>query len=92
VFGTSHESAKWISVVVLNCAAILLGLTPLPSDAFGPLRHNRTVAVSEYILVQPTGAPLGQHVLQSVRKMTLDGFDFGTDHVDPTLFDEGVEF
>jgi hypothetical protein len=91
VLGTAHQSVKWLSYLVLNCAAVIARTSTLDPDGFEPLWHNRTVPLSKYVLVEPQGSPLGPHTLHTVRTMTLDGFVFGTDNVDPRIFEHAVE-
>ena len=91
VLRTAHASVKWLSYLVLNCAAVLLKRATLNPDDYDALWHNRTVVISNYLIQQPEGSPLGEHWLHTVKTMTLDGFIFGTDNVTPAVFDQAVE-
>jgi hypothetical protein len=91
ILATAHESAKWLSYIVLNCAATMMTVPQLPVEAYRPLWQNLTVVLSDYVIPEPEGSPLGSHVLHTVRTMTLDGFVNGTDNVDPSILERAIQ-
>ena len=91
ILATTHESSKWLSYLVLNCAATMTRVPQLPVEAYEPLWHNLTVVLSDYVIPEREGSPLTPHVLHTVRKMTLDGFVDGTDNVDPSILERAIQ-
>ncbi len=91
VLHTSHESVKWLSYLILNCAAIFMKVETLGVESYEPLWHNRTVVLSDFVSSDPPGSPLGPHTLYSIRAMTLDGFVHAVDNVDPSIYELAVE-
>ena len=70
----------------------MMKVPQLHLEAYYPLWHNRTVALSKYVLTEPEGSALSPYALQTIRTMTLDGFEVGTDNVKPSIFENTVEF
>jgi hypothetical protein len=91
VLTTANETVKWLAYIVLNVVAILTKVPRLQPDAYESRWHNRTIAISRFVIDEPAGSPLGPYILHSVRTMTLDGFVFGTDNVNPSIFECAVE-
>jgi hypothetical protein len=91
VITTANETVKWLSYIVLNVVAVFTKVPRLQPDAYESRWHNRTVAISRFVIDQPAGSPLGPYTLHSVRTMTPDGFVLGTDNVNPSIFECAVE-
>ena len=60
ILATTHESVKYLSYLVLNSAATMMKVPQLHLEAYYPLWHNRTVALSKYVLTEP-GDQLWDH-------------------------------
>lgn len=86
VLKTTQESIGYMAFLILNSVAVFVGVERLPLEEYSTIWHNYGVAISDYVLHEPAGSPLGEHKLSTVRRMTPDGFEFGTDNVDPLVF------
>ncbi len=91
VLKTAHQAIQHIAFLVLNAVGVFLEVPRVGLGEYESLWDNRSVALSEYVQVNPTGSPLGPYTLSTVRRMTPAGLEFGTDNVDMSVFEFAVD-
>ena len=87
VLKTTHESIGYMAFLILNSVAVFMDVKRLTLEEYATIWLNYGVAMSDYVVDEPAGAPLSEHTSSTVRRMTPDGFEYGTDNVDPSIFE-----
>ena len=86
ILKTTHQSIRYVAFLILNSVAVFLDIERLSLEEYQTTWTNHSVAVSDYVMAEPAGSPLGKNTLSTVRRMTPDGFEYGIDNVDPSIF------
>jgi len=84
---TAHESARWISYVVLECLAAMLRRERLDLAEYVPTWENLSVVLSQFVIDEPAESPLGPYAFATASRMVLDGVRTRTHNMDPTFFE-----
>jgi len=90
IFHTSAESAQSLSFAVLDSASVLLDLAPLGLDAYATMWSPAAAVLTNYILSEPRGTPVGSDGLRFATTMTPSGFTTETRNVDPAIYSRAI--
>jgi hypothetical protein len=87
VLKTTNDSIGYLAFLILNSVAVFMDVERLPFQDYATTWANLGIAISDYVIRVPVGSLHGEHTLFTVRRVTPDGFEFGTDNVDPSIFE-----
>ncbi len=90
LLSVAAESARYLPFVVLNAAACFLEKPPIPLTECIPMWESRAVPITQYVIDEPEGSPLGPFQLQYAVRMLPSGFRLSSRNVRSEIFDRAV--